>query len=126
MEEQQERERPKQKWPGVEWHHGSWRIGYYGTDPATGRRIKHREVTDCTSAREAAKLRARRMEEHRRGERTVDTGKVTVGDLIAAVLTDYEVNGRRSLPTAKGHAKAIKAARNWLAPQRVGAGSGMR
>jgi integrase len=94
--------------PGVYKHHGSWWIVYYITGP-DGRRVRHREHTDCTSARKAGKLRAARMTEHDRGERTVETGKVTVGDAMKAVLEEYELKGRRSLRTARGFAKAIEA-----------------
>src|SRR5437764_1142406 len=110
---EEEREGPKgatKAPPGVAKHHGRWWVSYYITDPATGLRVKHREATDCTSAREAGQLRTRRIEEHRRGERTVEARTLPVADVLAAVLTDYEVNGRSSLNTAKGRAKAIEAA----------------
>jgi len=95
--------------PGVYWRHRTLWIAYYVTGP-DGRRQKHREPTDCTSPREAGQLRATRMTEHARGERTLESRTLTVADVTAAVLTDYEANGHSSLPTAKGHAKAIEAA----------------
>jgi integrase len=107
------RDRPERKGgklpPGVYWRHQKLWISYYITD-AEGRRVKHREPTEAKSPREAAQLRATRMTEHARGERTVDTGKVTVGDALDAVLAEYERQGRASLDSAKGRAKAIEAA----------------
>jgi len=94
--------------PGVYWRYDTLWISYYVTKD--GRREKHRERTDATSPREAGQLRAERMTEHARGERTVDTGKVTVADAIAAVLAEYEREERASLDTAKGRAKAIEVA----------------
>src|SRR5947199_1230662 len=95
--------------PGVYWRHRTLWISYYVTAP-DGRRTKHREPTDAKSPREAAQLRATRMTEHARGERTVESRKPTVADTMAAVLADYEINGRSSLNTAKGRAKAIETA----------------
>src|SRR5438093_179774 len=80
---------------GVYRRHQTWWISYYVTGP-DGRRTKHREPTEATSPREAANLRATRMTEHARGERTVESRKLTLADVMAAVVTDYEVNGRRS------------------------------
>jgi len=95
--------------PGVYAHHRRLWIAYYITG-ADGRRQKHREPTDCTSPREAGKLRAARMTEHAKGERTTETSKVTVGDAMRAVLAEDEKKGRRSIRTAHGFAKAIEAA----------------
>lgn len=70
--------------PGVYWRgHTLWTSYYVTRD---GRRTQHREATDCTSPREAAALRATRITEHARGERTIETGKATVGDAMRAVL----------------------------------------
>jgi integrase len=93
---------------GVFPHHGKWWVVYYVTG-SDGRRIRQRERTDAASPREAAKIRAARMTEHARGERTIESGKVTVGDATQAVLDEYERKGRRSMRTAKGYAKAINA-----------------
>jgi hypothetical protein len=103
--------KPEQLPEGVERRPGgSLRIIYYVTGP-DGVRKKHPEpVPAGMSPREAAKLRAQRIADHARGERTVDTDKVTVGDALAAVLADYEKQGRRSLRTVKGHVAAIEAA----------------
>src|SRR5438876_5713834 len=95
--------------PGVYWRHQTLWIRYY-VSGADGRRVQHREPTEATSPREAGNLRATRMTEHARGERTVESRKLTIADVVAAVLTDYEVNGRRSLDTARGRGKALKAA----------------
>src|SRR5438093_13494659 len=95
--------------PGVYRRHRTLWISYYVVGP-DGRRVQHREPTEATSAREAANLRATRMTEQARGERTVESRKITIADVLAAVLTDYEVNGRASLKTAKGRAKAIETA----------------
>jgi hypothetical protein len=95
--------------PGVYWRHQTLWIAYYVTGP-DGRRQKHREPTEAKSPREAGQLRAAHMTEHARGERTIEARKLTVDDVVAAVLTDYETNGRSSLDTAKGRAKAIVAA----------------
>src|SRR5437867_2184635 len=94
---------------GVYRRHQTWWISYYVTGP-DGRRVQHREPTEATSPREAANLRATRMTEHARGERTVESRKLTLADVMAAIVTDYEVNGRRSLATARGHEKAITGA----------------
>jgi len=94
--------------PGVYWRHRKLWISYYTTGP-DGRRTQHREATKATSPREAAALRATRITDHARGERTVETGKVTVGDAMRAVLDEYERKGRRSLRTARGYAKGIEA-----------------
>src|SRR5437773_9614811 len=94
---------------GVYWRHCTLWVSYYVTGP-DGRRVQHREPTEATSPREAASLRATRITEHARGERTVEARKLKVADVTAAVLTDYEVNARSSLDTAKGRAKAIEAA----------------
>ena len=104
-----EKETDKRLPPGVYWHHGRIWIAYYITGSA-GRREKRREPTDCTSPRAAAKLRAVRMTEHAKGERTTATGKVTVADAMRAVIADYEKHGRRSIRTARGFAKSIEAA----------------
>src|SRR5438552_12713508 len=88
--------------PGVYWRHRTLWISYYVTGP-DGRRVQHREPTDATSPREAGNLRATRITEHARGERTVESHKLTVADVLAAVLTDYDVNGRHSVATARGH-----------------------
>src|SRR5438093_3273622 len=82
--------------PGVYWRHRTLWISYYVTGP-DGRRQKHREPTEATSPREAGTLRATRITEHARGERTVGSRKLTVAEILAAVVTDYEVNKRRSL-----------------------------
>jgi hypothetical protein len=95
--------------PGVYWRHRTLWIAYYVTGP-DGRRVKHREPTDATSPREAGQLRATRIAEHAKGERTVESRTLTVAAVLAAVLTDYELNHRRSLDTARGRAKAIAAA----------------
>src|SRR5690348_3734336 len=95
--------------PGVYWRHRTLWIAYYVSGP-DGRRRQYREKTKATSPREAGQLRAARMTEHARGERTIESGQLTVADVLATVLTDYEVNGRRSLDTAKGRAKKIEAA----------------
>jgi len=57
------------------------------------------------SLREAATLRAEAMAAHARGERTVESRTLTVKAVLAAVLLEYETNGRRSLDTAQGRAR---------------------
>ena len=39
---------------------------------------------------------------------TFDAKRVTVGDLIDALLTDYEVRERRSIAVARSHLKRIR------------------
>ena len=108
-EEARERSKGGKLPPGVYWRHRTLWIAYYVTGP-DGRRTKHREPTDAKSAREAGNLRSERITEHGRGERTVESRKLTVAEVLAAVVTDYEVNHRRSLATARGHVAAITAA----------------
>jgi hypothetical protein len=104
-EEDQIRERARSKGgnlpPGVYWRHRTLWISYYVTG-SDGRRAKYRECTEATSPREAAALRATRITDHGRGERTIESGKVTVGDALAAVRIEYEQKDRASLDTAFG------------------------
>jgi hypothetical protein len=76
----------------------------------TIRRDKHREPLKTLDTQEAVRIRCRRIEEHERGERTRDSGTLRVADCLAAVLRDYEVNGRRSIRTARVHVAALTAA----------------
>jgi integrase len=70
--------------------------------------VEQREPTDARTPRAAARLRAERLGEHARGERTSHTRTLRVSDLLDAVLTDYEVNGYSSLRSARGHSDAIR------------------
>ena len=73
-------------------------IHYPGRNGST-----EREPTHTTSVVQARKLRAKRLEQHGRGEPGRTEEKVRVYDLLNALQVDYEVNGRASLPTLKGH-----------------------
>jgi hypothetical protein len=76
----------------------------------TVRRRRYREPVDMLNPREAATIRRRRLEQHERGERTADSGKLLIAAVMEAVLRDYRINERRSLDTARGRAAAITAA----------------
>jgi hypothetical protein len=76
----------------------------------TVRGQRYREKVETTDPREAARIRRRRIEAHERGERTRATATLRLPDVLAAVLRDYEINGRRSLRTATGHVTALSAA----------------
>jgi integrase len=52
------------------------------------------------------------MTEHTRGERTLEARHLTVSDVLASVVADYEANGRRSVATLRGHVAALEAAIN--------------
>ena len=67
-------------------------IHYPGKDGKT-----EREPTHTTSLVKARRLRAKRMEEHGRGEPGRAAEKVRVADLLDALRVDYEVNDRASL-----------------------------
>jgi integrase len=69
-----------------------------------------REPTRTTNVVKARKLRAKRMEQHGRGEPGRSAEKVLVGELLDALTTNYEVNGRASLRTLKGHLAALRPA----------------
>ena len=93
----------------IDWRSGKvlqklW-IHYPGKDGKTAR-----EPTGSTSVVGARKLRAKRLEEHGRGELGRAAEKVLVRDLLADLVTDYEVNARASLPTLRGHVKLLTEA----------------
>ena len=69
-----------------------------------------REPTGGTGIVAARKLRAKRLEEHGRGEPGRAGEKVRVGELLDALLTNYEINGRGSLPTLRSHLKVLHPA----------------
>src|SRR5262249_60697958 len=71
---------------------------------------KYCEKVDTTDPREAARIRRRRIEAHERGERTRAAATLRLPEVLAAVVRDYEINGRRSLRTATGHVAALTAA----------------
>jgi hypothetical protein len=75
----------------------------------TIRSHKYREPVETRDPRAAAQIRRRRIEQHERGERTRDSGKLRVAAVLDAVLRDYEINGRRSIRTATGHVGALTA-----------------
>src|SRR6476660_338283 len=93
---------PRNPPPGVYWRHQTLWISFYVTG-ADGHRVKSRQATGAKSPREAAQLRAARMTEHARGERTLESRRLTVSEVLAAVVADYEANGRRSVATLRGH-----------------------
>ena len=69
-----------------------------------------REPTGGTGIVAARKLRAKRLEEHGRGEPGRAGEKVRVGELLDALLTNYEINGRASLRTARSHLAVLRPA----------------
>ena len=75
-----------------------------------------REPADTTNVVQARKLRAKRMEEHGRGEPGRAAEKVRVNELLDALVTNYEVNGRASLPTLRSHLTVLRPA---LGPRRA-------
>jgi integrase len=96
---------------------------YRRLDPRTGRVLPKlwihypgpngktlREPTGGTGIVAARKLRAKRLEEHGRGEPGRAGEKVRVGDLLDALVTNYEVNGRASLRTARSHLAVLRPA----------------
>src|SRR5690349_3991886 len=97
------------KHPGVYQHHGRIWIRYYVTGD-DGQRVQHREPTDAATLSEAADIRAARLTEHRRGERSVHTGKATVNDALDAVLADYRAKGRDTVKDAEQRAKIVRDA----------------
>lgn len=67
---------------------------------------RHRESSGSTRKKDAVALLRQRMEEMGRGGPRVHEEDVTFEDLAKLIETDYEVEGRRSLPnlrTALGH-----------------------
>jgi len=71
---------------------------------------RYRERLDTLDPREAGRLRRRRIEQYERGERTRTSGTLRVADLLAAVLRDYEINGRRAVDTVRGRVAAMTRA----------------
>jgi integrase len=69
-----------------------------------------REPTHTTSIVQARKLRAKRMEEAGRGEPGRLAEKVRVGELLDALVTNYELNKRSSLRTLQSHLKLLRPA----------------
>jgi len=69
-----------------------------------------REPTHTTSIVQARKLRAKRLEQHGRGEPGRSAEQVKVETLLDALAVDYEVNGRTSVPTLRGHVALLKEA----------------
>jgi integrase len=69
---------------------------------------EEREPTEARTPREASRLRGERIAEHAHGERTSYTRTLRVTDLLDAVVTDYELNGYSSLPSARGYSDAIR------------------
>jgi integrase len=80
-------------------------IHYPGRDGKTERETAH--TTNLVAAR---KFRAKRLEEHGRGEPGRAAEKVLVRELLAAVVVNYEINRRDSLPTLKSHVKVLTEA----------------
>src|SRR5262245_37493560 len=68
---------------------------------------KYREAVGTTSPKKAAQLRIDRIATVRRGEHTPDGQKLTVGDLLDLVVTDYTVNGYRSLQGTRSQLDAV-------------------
>src|SRR5512143_2126562 len=67
-----------------------------------------REPAGTTNVIKARQFRARRMEEHRRGEPGRRAERVLVNDLLDALVAEYEVNARASLRTARGHVAVLR------------------
>jgi integrase len=68
-----------------------------------------REPTGATSLVAARKLRAKRIEEHGRGEPGRAAEKIRMGELLDAVEVNYAVNERSSLDTLKSRVKLLRA-----------------
>ena len=68
------------------------------------------EPTHTTSIVQARKLRAKRMEEAGRGEPGRAAQKVRVDELLEALVTNYQLNGRHSLRTLASHLKVLRPA----------------
>lgn len=62
---------------------------------------RHRESSGSTTKKVAKKLLQKRMKEMADGGPMVDEESVTLSDLKDVVVTDYKVNGKKSLPRMK-------------------------
>lgn len=62
---------------------------------------RHRESSGSTKKKDATALLRKRMKEMGEGGPMVDEEKLTIEDLKEAIVTDYEVNGKKSLPRMK-------------------------
>jgi integrase len=69
-----------------------------------------REPTHTTSIVQARKLRAKRLEQHGRGEPGRSAEEVRVNDLLDALVTNYAVNRRASQRTLKSHLEILRPA----------------
>jgi len=67
-----------------------------------------RESTGSTSIRAARNLRAHRVEQTARGEPGRSAERVTVGELLDGVLSDYGANERGSIPTARARLRILR------------------
>jgi hypothetical protein len=100
--------------PGI-FRRVSWRTGkpipwlwvhYPGKDGETEREPVKPRTKDVRKAR---KFRADRMAAVGRGEPGREAERVKVNQLLDNLVTDYEVNGRRSLDALKASVKALRA-----------------
>ena len=72
---------------------------------------ERRESSESPKKKAAQDLLKKRLGEMGRGELIGPSEeRVTVDQLLTDLRTDYEVNGRASLPTLAGHLKALRAA----------------
>ncbi len=68
------------------------------------------ESARTTSVVNARKFRAKRIEEHRRGEPGRAAEKIQIVELLDALKINYTVNGHASLPTLLSHLKVLTSA----------------
>jgi integrase len=81
---------------------GEWRMSPTWWLDYSFRGEKHRESSGSTRRTKAVKLLRRRLEEMGRGQLVgPDAEKVTFADLTGMVVSDYQVNGRKSLRRAE-------------------------
>jgi hypothetical protein len=69
------------------------------------------KTTDKREAREVLKQKRRELEAAKGGFVTMpgpEAKRVTVGQLLDGLLTDYELHGRRSMASARSHVKRIR------------------
>src|SRR5205823_6846842 len=80
-------------------------IHYPGRDGTT-----EREPAHTTSPVVARKLRAKRMEQHGRGEPGRAAERLRVRDLVEGVRVDYQANKRASLDSLESRVKVLREA----------------
>lgn len=86
-----------------------WWYKVYTLDPETGHAVAIRKSTKTTSATKAKKIRAAALVELAGGFNP-HVGRITFADLKAALVSDYQAKGNKSLDRAQDAFKHISAA----------------